>query len=215
MKNNSFYLLLALFLFQGLLSAAQTPGNAYIIQQGDWLSKIARKAYNNPSAYKSIVQENNKKATQDPSFAIIDNSNQLLAGQKIWLPILPPRASQNMAGIPTTNCEIRLWYNYQVVAIGVLAEKWKQDGLSLKERALKAYDRRHEARVHARFLMQNKAEVQQLEERDRTKYGNPDGPTFEYLVKKSTSQGLSLEQAYENIIKSSSQTDTRYNVDCQ
>lgn len=215
MKNNNFCLLLALFLFQSVLAAAQTPGKAYLIQPGDWLSKIARKAYNNPSAYKSILQENNKKAAQDPSFATISNSNQLIAGQKIWLPILPSSSSQNIAAVPTTNCEIRLWYNYQVVAIGALAEKWKQDGLSLKERALKAYDRRHEARVHARFLMQNKAEVQQLEERDRVKYGNPDGPTFEYLVRKNTSQGLSLEQAYENIIKSSSQTDTRYNADCQ
>lgn len=217
MRMNTYYLALILFLLQGILPAsAQTPGNAYIIQEGDWLSKIARSAYNNPSAYKSIIQENNKKAAQDQSFATINNSNQLVAGQKIWLPIIAPAPSnKNIADVPKTNCEIRLWYNYQVVAIGVLAEKWKQDGLSLKERALKAYDRRHEARVHARFLMQNKAEVKDLEDRDREIYGNPDGPTFEYLVKKNTDKGLSLAQAYENIIQSSSKTDKKYNAECQ
>ena len=74
---------------------------------------------------------------------------------------------------------------------------------------------RHEARVNARFMMQNPEEVSALQARDMERYGNPDGPTFDYLVKKNTDAGLSLEEAYQSIIDSSSRTDTRYNADCQ
>ena len=108
-----------------------------------------------------------------------------------------------------------LWYNYQVVAIGVINQKWKNDGLDLATRAHRAYELRHEARVNARFMMQDQTAVKGLQERDMAKYGNPDGPTFEYLIQKNTDNGLSLEEAYQSIIDSSSRTDQRFNADCQ
>lgn len=194
-------------------AVAQTPNSIYMTQQDDWLSRIAQKAYGNAHLYYRIVEGTNKKAVTDPSFTTIANPNRLPAGQKIWIPALP--TSDNLTHIPKTNCEIRLWYNYQIVAIGALNEKWETDGLSLKARALKAYNSRHEARVHARFLMQNKEEVKALQQRDQVKYGNPDGPTFDYLIQKSTSKGLSLEAAYQGLIESSSRTDKGYNADCQ
>ena len=196
-----------------LPSIAQTPNSAYVIQQGDWLSKVAQRAYDNPHLYYRIIEGTNKKVATDTDFTRISSANDIRIGQKIWIPELP--APNNLTGVPKTNCEIRLWYNFQIVAIGVINEKWKQDGVDLATRAHRAYDMRHEARVNARFMMQNKEEVAALQARDTERYGNPDGPTFEFLLKKNTDEGLSLEEAYQSIIDSSSRTDTRYNADCQ
>lgn len=199
--------------FSSIGSIAQTANSTYTIQANDWLSKIAERAYDNPHLYYRIIEGTNKKAETDNSFAKIASANDVRIGQKIWIPALP--ASNNLTGVPKTNCEIRLWYNFQIVAVGVINEKWEQDGIDLETRAHKAYELRHEARVNARYMMQNQEEVAALQARDRSKYGNPDGPTFEYLLKKNTDAGLSLEEAYQSIIDSSSRTDTRYNADCQ
>lgn len=207
--------LIGIFIFISLLSLssfAQTPNNAYTIQQGDGLRKIAKTVYGKPKFCRHIIEETNKKAAADSSFATIACANDLIIGQKIWIPSL--KAANNLTEIPKTDCEIRLWYNYQVVAIGVINEKWKQDGIDLKTRAQKAYTMRHEARVNARFLMPDKIAVKALQARDKQKYGNPNGPTFEYLLKKNTDKGLSLEAAYQAIIESSSRTDSKYNADC-
>jgi len=204
------------FLFAWLLSMqsfAQVPNSSYTIQENDWLSKISEEAYDNPHLYYRIIEGTNKKAESDNSFSKILSANEVKVGQKIWIP--SPPSSDNLTSIPKTDCDIRLWYNYQIVAVGVINEKWKQDGIDLETRAKKAYELRHEARVNARFMMQNKEAVKALQARDLDKYGNPDGPTFDYLLKKNTDKGLSLEEAYQSIIDSSSRTDTRYNADCQ
>ena len=208
--------LLTSFLFALLISAqsfAQAPNSAYTIQESDWLSKISEVAYGSPHLYYRIVEGTNKKAKTDASFTKIGSANALKVGQKVWIP--NPPSTTNLTGIPKTNCEIRLWYNFQVVAVGVINKKWEEDGIDLKTRAKKAYELRHQARVNARFMMQNKTEVKALQARDMKKYGNPDGPTFEYLLKKNTDNGLSLEAAYQSIIDSSSRTDSGYNSDCQ
>ncbi len=116
--------------------------------------------------------------------------------------------------IPNTNCDIRTWYNFQVLAIPKLNEYWLSQGISLEERALKAYTLRHEARIHARHMMPNKDEVALLQKRDLAKYGNPNGPTFDYLMEKNQGQGMSMEEAYERIIQTASQTNSNYNLDC-
>ncbi len=208
--------LIAVFLFSWLFTVpafAQTLNSTYTIQQGDWLSKIAQKAYDNPHLYYRIIEGTNKKAASDDSFDNIGSANDLQVGQKIWIPALP--SNDNLTGVPQTNCEIRLWYNFQIVAVGIINKKWEQDGIDLETRAHKAYEMRHEARVNARFMMQNKEEVRVLQARDMEKYGNPNGPTFEYLLKKNMDAGLTLADAYQSIIDSSSRTDTRYNADCQ
>ncbi len=192
---------------------SQSEQQAYVIQQGDWLSSIAERAYGNPHLYHRIIDGTNTKAKRDNSFTALSAPNQLRVGQKVWIPAAP--ASTNLASAPRTDCEIRLWYNYQVVAIGVINQKWKNDGLDLATRARRAYELRHEARVNARFMMQDQTAVKGLQERDMAKYGNPDGPTFEYLIQKNTDNGLSLEEAYQSIIDSSSRTDQRFNADCQ
>ncbi len=113
--------------------------------------------------------------------------------------------------VPQTNAEIRLWYNYQVVAISEINKRWVEEGLSAEERARRAYELRHDARVNARFMMPDKDEVKMLQERDSAKYGNPGGPTFAYLVEKNQKAGLEGGQVYEAIIESSSRTSAAYN----
>ena len=90
--------------------------------------------------------------------------------------------------LPKTNAEIRQWYNDQVAPITRLNETWMKEGLSA-ERAKRAYELRHSARIKARAMMQIEEEVTQLQRRDMEKYGNPDGPTFDYLVQKNREAG--------------------------
>ncbi len=192
---------------------SQTAQQSYIVQEGDWLSSISERAYGNPHLYHRIIDGTNAKAKADESYAILHRPNQLRVGQKVWIPSAP--ATTNLASAPKTDCEIRLWYNYQVVAIGAINQRWINDGLDLETRARQAYKLRHDARVNARFMMQDQTAVKGLQARDMAKYGNPDGPTFEYLIQKNTDQGLSMEEAYQSIIDSSSRTDQRFNADCQ
>lgn len=122
--------------------------------------------------------------------------------------------NQLLVAIPETDCEIRVWYNYQVVAIPVINNRWIENELSLKDRAERAYRLRHNARINARFMMSSAIEMKALQARDMLKYGNPDGPTFEYLVAKNVNAGLTEQQAYEKIITSSARTDNSYNEMC-
>ncbi|MCI5139038.1 MAG: hypothetical protein D3922_11635 [Candidatus Electrothrix sp. AR1] len=114
--------------------------------------------------------------------------------------------------MPQTNAEIRLWYNHQVVIIPTLTEQLIQEGASAEERAKLAYEIRHRARIYARLLMPDKEEVEMLRRRDMEKYGNPDGPTFEYLVEKNRQKGLEGDALYEAIIDSSGRTNAEYNA---
>lgn len=113
--------------------------------------------------------------------------------------------------VPETNAEIRLWYNNQVVVIEPLNKRWIEEGKSAVERAELAYEIRHNARVNARLLMRSKDEVELLRKRDMKKYGNPDGPTFLYLVEKNCAKGLRGDEIYEEIVKSSYRTSAEYN----
>ena len=69
------------------LAYAQAPeGQAYVVQAGDWLSKLAQKEYGDPLAYPAIVEATNAKATEDDSFTVITNPDLIEIGQKIWIP---------------------------------------------------------------------------------------------------------------------------------
>ncbi|MCP3929742.1 MAG: LysM peptidoglycan-binding domain-containing protein [Bacteroidetes bacterium] len=197
---------------------AQSAGQPYIVQQGDWLSKIADSTYGNPHLYYQIVEGTNDKALSDKSYQSISSVNNLTIGQKLWIPDDPSLSNETdevkLVSIPKTDCEIRVWYNYQVVAISILNERWIGEGISLENRATKAYKLRHNARVNARFMMQNKEAVKQLQRRDMEKYGNPDGPTFEYLLKKNLDNGRTKEESFQKIIESSSRVNPVYNSEC-
>lgn len=68
--------------------AWQVPdGEAYTVQGGDWLSKIAEKYYSDAQQYPTIIEATNAKAAQDPSFTTINNPDLIEIGQKLWVPI--------------------------------------------------------------------------------------------------------------------------------
>jgi hypothetical protein len=60
-------------------------------------------------------------------------------------------------------------------------------------------------------MMVNKVEAGLLRERDFLRYGNLNGPTFEFLVERALSQGLDHHDAYNAILSSSVSTDENVN----
>lgn len=116
-----------------------------------------------------------------------------------------------MNDAPKTNTEIRQWYLEQVAHIPELNKQWLAKGLSARERAETAWRIRHEARLAARALMTDQAEIELLRARDVAAYGNPNGPTFKFLVEKLKGAGLDEDAVYEAIIEGSYRTDTRVN----
>ena len=107
-----------------------------------------------------------------------------------------------------TSREIRAWYLGLTAEISKLNQEWITQGVSLEERAKRAWRIRHEARVQARSMMENRFEIEDLRERDRRLYGNPDGPAFDQLVQENHQRGLSQDETYERII-SGAQTTSR------
>ena len=127
---------------------------------------------------------------------------------------MPFKVKASYLQLPSSDCEIRKWYNYQVVAIPMLNKRWVEKGVSLEKRAKRAYTLRHNARMNARYMMKNKEAVKKLKKRDREKYGNKNGPTFFYLLEKMTKKGFNREESYREIIKSASRTSPTYNGKC-
>jgi hypothetical protein len=108
---------------------------------------------------------------------------------------------------PQTNTEIRQWYLDQLSNIPKLNEQWLKQGVLLKDRAFMAWQFRHDKRQEARAMMQNVFEAELLRRRDLAKYGTPDGPTFEFLIARLESEGLTGNVVFEAIIKGSYRTD--------
>src|SRR6185503_7659963 len=86
-------LLLALFLFvqmshivHAVNPLPQSDGQAYVVQTGDWLSKLADKFYGDTQAWSTIVEATNAKATSDSTFTPITDPNRIEVGQKLWIP---------------------------------------------------------------------------------------------------------------------------------
>lgn len=57
-------------------------------------------------------------------------------------------------------------------------------------------------------MMSDPADVELLQQRDVAVYGNPDGPTFGFLVEKLSEAGLEGDMIYEKIIEGAYRTDT-------
>ena len=109
--------------------------------------------------------------------------------------------------MPKTNAEIRKWYLEQVAQIPELNVRWLAQGLSAKERAKKAWQIRHDARIKARAMMSDPEEVEMLRARDLAEYGNEDGPTFEFLVREWWNAGFRGNAIYIGIIEGARRTD--------
>jgi hypothetical protein len=114
-------------------------------------------------------------------------------------------------GKKKTNRELREWYSEELARIRILNQEWIEMGFSVQERAYKAWEIRHNARLKARTMMNSQVEIRLLQNRDLAKYGNPDGPTFDFLVEKHKKTGLVGDEIYEAIIASSMKVDTGVN----
>jgi hypothetical protein len=110
-----------------------------------------------------------------------------------------------------SNEEIRRWYLEQVARVEQLNEEWIRDGVPAEERALRAWTIRHDLRKQAREMMLDPEEVRALEQRDVLKYGNPDGPTFEWLLDSGRRAGLDGDALYDWIIRGAQRTDPAVN----
>jgi hypothetical protein len=63
-----------------------SPGQEYVVQADDWLSKLSDKFYGDIFAYPIIVEATNTRAAEDATFAVIDNPDLIEIGQKLWIP---------------------------------------------------------------------------------------------------------------------------------
>ncbi len=115
-------------------------------------------------------------------------------------------AELRQGGVSWSNEEVRAWYHRLIETIPVKDARWKQEGVSTEERARRAYQIRHDARMTTRAMMSNASEVELLRQRDLDKYGNPDGPTFEQLVAQQRQKGREGDAVYEAIIQSAQRT---------
>jgi hypothetical protein len=98
------------------------------------------------------------------------------------------------------NKEVRLWYKAHDEKIPNLIDKT----LSVKEQAMQACELRNTYRTQARDLMKNQKARKELDEQ------HPN-PAFEQLVEyKKLKYGLSDDEAYQDIIRSSTTTNEKY-----
>lgn len=116
------------------------------------------------------------------------------------------------AGVVWTDRQVRQLYLERAAAIGPADAAARARGDAPEARARAAFGARHDARKIARAMMQDAAAVAALEARDREKYGDPDGPTFAWLVERNTQKGLSGAAVYEAIVESAQQTDAATNA---
>lgn len=116
------------------------------------------------------------------------------------------------AGTTWTDRQVRQFYLERVAAIGPADAAAVTRGDPVETRARTAFTSRHDARMIARAMMQDPAAVAALQDRDRAKYGTPDGPTFEFLVERATKKGLTGDAIYTSIVESAQQTDAATNA---
>jgi len=115
------------------------------------------------------------------------------------------------SGVSWSNVEIRQYYLNVISGIRAADEEAKRNGVSAEQRARKAYQTRHDARMTCRAMMSDRHEVDDLHARDQAKYGHPDGPEFDQLVEHERGKGLTGDAAFEAIVASSQRTDGAVN----
>jgi hypothetical protein len=115
------------------------------------------------------------------------------------------------SGMVWTDRQVRQFYLERVALIAGQDQQARTAGESAEGRARAAYQLRHDARMTARAMMADQEAVKGLEARDRVKYSNPDGPTFEYLVERARAKGLAGDAVFESIVESAQRTNEATN----
>ena len=105
------------------------------------------------------------------------------------------------------NRDVREWYLQLLVQYPDLYTQWQQKDLTLRKKAEEACDFRKKARLKGREMM-DPQDVELLRLRDSTAYGNPDGPTFDYIYQKLQNKGME-NLICEAIISSSGRTNKK------
>lgn len=118
---------------------------------------------------------------------------------------------QRRAGVEWDNAEIRAVYLRLVAAIGPANARWIAERLPAEDRARRAFQMRHDARLLTRAMMRDAAEVALLQRRDQDRYGHPDGPTFAWLVERERKKGEAGDAVFEAIVESAQRTDRAVN----
>ncbi len=105
-------LVLIIFLLSSFVSSAawaeplwqadSENGQVYIVQENDWLSKLAQTFYGDMLAYPKIVEATNIKATTDASFSPISNPDLIEIGQKLWIPAIEGASTAESASADET-----------------------------------------------------------------------------------------------------------------
>lgn len=100
-----------------------------------------------------------------------------------------------------SNCEVRLWYEQQLGVLPDLDDRLMARQTPVEARALCAYEVRRQARLQARMQMDSTLDVMRLRLRDLLKYGHPDGPGFDQLLRVNGDKA----NPYEAIVASARQ----------
>ncbi len=61
-------------------------GEVYIVQEGDWISKLAEKFYDDPLTWPTIWKATNDKFEADSDFALVTDPHKIEIGQTLWIP---------------------------------------------------------------------------------------------------------------------------------
>lgn len=115
------------------------------------------------------------------------------------------------AGQSWTDAQIRTIYICRALQIGPENALWVKAGADAQTRARRAWQIRHDARLTARAMMADPEAVKALQARDQERYGSPDGPSFDWLLKHDADKGLSGDAVYEAIVESAQRTDGEVN----
>lgn len=141
----------------------------------------------------------NLEAFQQLKYTDIKKWESLKAGKQQAINSLSEKEITRLNGM-LGNKETRLWYKYMDEHIPDMLDKTK----SLDEQARKAHELRNAYRTQARDLMANQEERRRLD-RDHKNL------TFEQLMeRKKAKYGLTGDDAYKDIIRSSTTTNRKY-----
>jgi hypothetical protein len=105
-------------------------------------------------------------------------------------------------------CDARMGYKQIVSSISEVDNQLVDQGSSIENRALCAYQIRHEARIHTRRQMDNRINLGLIRLFDYVRYGQLDGPTFDNLRHDKA-------LTYTDIIQSASKTNKDINALCE